>query len=69
MIAFKRFKDTSDALEATTAITDGKCGKTLRKLLKSTMEASSETEQLAVGDAKLGNMIKVGLIIILHIKR
>ncbi|CAD6184913.1 unnamed protein product [Caenorhabditis auriculariae] len=55
LVSFKKFKTTADAVEATSALTDGKINKTLKKLLKSAVE---EGEELAVGDAKLGNIIK-----------
>ncbi|KAK6010166.1 snoRNA binding domain protein [Ostertagia ostertagi] len=55
LIAFKKFKSTADAVESTCALQEGKMNKTLKKLLKGKV---SENEQLAVADAKLGNLIK-----------
>lgn len=55
LVSFKKFKTTAGAVEATSEITEGKLSKTLKKLLKSSVD---ETEKLAVGDAKLGNLIK-----------
>ncbi|KJH52961.1 snoRNA binding domain protein [Dictyocaulus viviparus] len=55
LVAFKKFKSTADAVEGACALQDGKLNKTLKKLLKSKID---ENEQLAVGDAKLGNLIK-----------
>ncbi|VDM84362.1 unnamed protein product, partial [Strongylus vulgaris] len=56
LIAFKKFKSTADAVECASSLHEGKMNKTLKKLLKGKVE---ENEQLAVGDAKLGNLIKV----------
>ncbi|CAO4360640.1 unnamed protein product [Caenorhabditis nigoni] len=55
LVSFKKFKTTAGAVEAASEITEGKLSKTLKKLLKSSVD---ETEKLAVGDAKLGNLIK-----------
>jgi len=55
LLAFEKFKDTAEAVESVTALTKSKFSKTLKKLLK---KAVTETEQLAVGDAKLGSLIK-----------
>ncbi|GMR53287.1 hypothetical protein PMAYCL1PPCAC_23482 [Pristionchus mayeri] len=55
LVSFKKFKTTAEAVEGATAIADGKLNKTLKKLLKSKVDAS---EKLAVGDAKLGALIK-----------
>ncbi|CAJ0604581.1 unnamed protein product [Cylicocyclus nassatus] len=55
LIAFKKFKSTADAVECTSSLHEGKMNKTLKKLLKGKVE---ENEQLAVGDSKLGNLIK-----------
>lgn len=56
LVAFKKFKDTAEALDGINHLNEGKLGKTLKKVLKSKME---ENENLAVGDTKLGNIIKV----------
>ena len=45
---------------ATTAAVEGKMSKSLKKLLKKLVVGEAQ-EQLAVADAKLGNVIKVGL--------
>ncbi|KAL6731003.1 hypothetical protein Aduo_001917 [Ancylostoma duodenale] len=55
LVAFKKFKSTADAVECTSSLHEGKMNKTLKKLLKGKVD---ENEQLAVGDAKLGNLIK-----------
>lgn len=55
LVQFKRFKSTVEAVESATALTDGKLHKTIKKLLKGKV---AEGETLAVGDAKLGNLIK-----------
>lgn len=54
---FEKFKDTTEALAATTAAVEGKLTKSLRKLLKKQV-ADGLQEQLLVSDAKLGNAIK-----------
>ncbi len=56
MIAFEKFKDTAEAVDSVAALTKSKFSKQLKRLLKKT---ASDTEQLAVGDAKLGSLIKV----------
>lgn len=50
---FEKFADTTAALEATTAATEGSVCKALKKMLKKHCD-----EQLAVADAKLGSAIK-----------
>lgn len=55
LVSFKKFKDVADALESTNKVSEGKISKTLKKALK---EKANEHENLAVGDAKLGNLIK-----------
>uniref|UniRef100_A0A914S221 RRM domain-containing protein n=1 Tax=Parascaris equorum TaxID=6256 RepID=A0A914S221_PAREQ len=55
LVAFKKFKDTAEALDGINHLNEGKLGKTLKKVLRSKME---ENENLAVGDTKLGNIIK-----------
>ncbi|XGW21646.1 hypothetical protein V3C99_004543 [Haemonchus contortus] len=55
LVAFKKFKSTTEAVESACALQEGKINKTLKKLLKGKI---NESEQLAVGDAKLGNLIK-----------
>ncbi|KAK6044912.1 NOP5NT domain protein [Cooperia oncophora] len=56
LVAFKKFKSTAEAVESACALHEGKMNKTLKKLLKGKV---GENEQLAVGDTKLGNLIKV----------
>lgn len=58
LVTFKRFKDTTDALEATASMLEGKLGKDLKKMLKKHASAELQ-EKLAVADAKLGSLIKV----------
>jgi len=54
---FKKFEDTTEALAAATASIEGKMSKSLKKLLKKV--ASNELqEELAVADAKVGNLIQ-----------
>ncbi|XP_034007023.1 nucleolar protein 58 isoform X1 [Trematomus bernacchii] len=54
---FEKFQDTTEALAAATAMTEGKIGKSLKKLLKKVV-AKEAHEQLAISDAKLGGVIK-----------
>lgn len=58
LVSFKRFKSTVQAVESATSLQEGKLNKTLKKLLKDVVDG----EQLAVGDAKLGSLIKVCLV-------
>ncbi|XP_065655468.1 nucleolar protein 58 isoform X2 [Hydra vulgaris] len=54
---FKKFEDTTEALSAVTASIEGKMSKSLKKIMKKV--ASKEMhEELAVADAKIGNLIK-----------
>jgi nucleolar protein 58 len=55
LVAFKQFKDVSDAMKNINHVLNGKLGKTLKKVLKANVEAE---EELAVNDSKLGNIIK-----------
>lgn len=52
--AFNKFENTADALSAATLLIDSKPSKGLRKFLR----AHCEGETLAVGDSRLGNIIK-----------
>ncbi|KAL1021699.1 hypothetical protein UPYG_G00016780 [Umbra pygmaea] len=54
---FEKFQDTTEALAAATALTEGKVGKSLKKVLKKIV-AKDAHEQLAISDAKLGGVIK-----------
>ncbi|XP_077958495.1 nucleolar protein 58 isoform X1 [Gasterosteus aculeatus] len=54
---FEKFQDTTEALAAATALTEGKIGKSLKKVLKKVV-AKDAHEQLAISDAKLGGVIK-----------
>ncbi|XP_041936949.1 nucleolar protein 58 isoform X2 [Alosa sapidissima] len=54
---FEKFQDTTEALAAATALTEGKIGKSLKKVLKKVV-AKEAHEQLAITDAKLGGAIK-----------
>merc|ERR1712141_859091 len=57
---FKKFMDTVDALESTTALIDGKMSNGLKKMLEK-VYAKDAHEKLAVADAKLGQSIKSAL--------
>jgi len=54
---FEKFQDTTEALAAATAMTEGKIGKSLKKVLKKVV-AKDAHEQLAISDVKLGGVIK-----------
>ncbi|KAK3611773.1 hypothetical protein CHS0354_014124 [Potamilus streckersoni] len=54
---FKKFEDTTEALAAATAAIEGKMSKSLKRLMKKVI-AKEAHEELAVADAKLGNVIK-----------
>eukprot|EP00002_Diphylleia_rotans_P039153 TRINITY_DN900_c0_g1_i2.p1 TRINITY_DN900_c0_g1~~TRINITY_DN900_c0_g1_i2.p1 ORF type:complete len:567 (-),score=190.71 TRINITY_DN900_c0_g1_i2:361-2061(-) len=58
--AFHKFDDTTEALEAATALVDGELGSTLKKFLKKQIvgKDGGAAETLAVADAKLGGLIK-----------
>ena len=53
--AFDPFKDSDDAIKATTSLLEGKLNKKLKKLISKELE---EGEQLAVADTKLATIIK-----------
>ncbi|KAM3721307.1 Nucleolar protein [Dirofilaria immitis] len=55
LISFKKFKDTAEAVENVTRLSEGRLTKALKKILKGKLH---EDEMLAVGEVKLGNMIK-----------
>lgn len=54
---FEKFKDTTEALAAATAMVEGKVSKTLKKTLKKLVDEDVQN-QLLVADAKLGSAIK-----------
>lgn len=54
---FEKFADTTEALAAATALTEGKVSKTLKKTLKRLVDEDVQN-QLLVADAKLGSAIK-----------
>lgn len=58
-MSFRKFKDTAEAVENVTRLAEGKLTKALKKALRGKLETG---EQLAVGEVKLGNMIKVSII-------
>ena len=55
---FNKFKNTADALKATTKLVEGKLGSSLKKFLKKEVIEKGLEETLAVADAKLGGSIK-----------
>lgn len=58
LTAFKSLNLTFFRIAAATAAVEGKMSKPLKKLMKKVI-ASDAQEELAVSDAKLGNVIKV----------
>lgn len=54
---FRKFEDTTEALAAATASIEGKMSKSLKKLMKK-IAGKEITEEMAVADAKIGNIIK-----------
>jgi nucleolar protein 58 len=56
---FKKFENTTEAMQAAVAIVDGKLDKNLKKLLKH----SAKGDVLGVADSKLGNIVKEKLSI------
>lgn len=54
---FKKFEDTTEALAAATASVEGKMSKSLKKLMKKVLSKDIQ-EEMAVADAKIGNVIK-----------
>jgi len=61
LVAFDKFDNTAEALEAVAKLLEGTPSKGLRKFLK----ANCVGETLAVADSKLGNIIKEKLVCIL----
>jgi len=61
--AFHKFKDTKDAMEACTELTEGTVGKSLKKFLKRNIVDAGLEENLAVLDKTLGGAInkKLGI--------
>lgn len=61
--AFHKFKDTKDAMEACTDLTEGTVGKSLKKFLKKNIVDAGLSENLAVLDKTLGGNItkKLGI--------
>jgi len=55
---FMKFEDTTEALAAATAATEGKMGKQLKKFLKDNIISKEVQDELAVSDAKVGQVIK-----------
>eukprot|EP00163_Fabomonas_tropica_P026757 TRINITY_DN502_c0_g5_i1.p1 TRINITY_DN502_c0_g5~~TRINITY_DN502_c0_g5_i1.p1 ORF type:complete len:509 (-),score=209.35 TRINITY_DN502_c0_g5_i1:213-1739(-) len=55
---FSKFEDTTEALEALSALEEGKLPDQLKKFLKKQIVKKELQDELAVQDAKLGNIIK-----------
>eukprot|EP01010_Urceolus_cornutus_P003670 NODE_527_length_1572_cov_282.619829_g400_i0.p1 GENE.NODE_527_length_1572_cov_282.619829_g400_i0~~NODE_527_length_1572_cov_282.619829_g400_i0.p1 ORF type:complete len:480 (-),score=171.87 NODE_527_length_1572_cov_282.619829_g400_i0:131-1519(-) len=58
LLAQHLFKNSSEAVEATTALMNSELHSSLKKFLKKSIEGAQLEEQLAVQDAKLGGLIK-----------
>lgn len=58
LLAFKKFKDTKDALSAATALMESTLDKGLKKFLKKNIVDKEISEQLAVSDKALGGLLK-----------
>ncbi|CAD5206297.1 unnamed protein product [Bursaphelenchus okinawaensis] len=59
LVSFKKFKDVNEALKASTSVADeSKLGKTLKKLIQ---KVATDGDEMAVGDSKLGSLIKENL--------
>lgn len=56
LVSFKSFKTVTEALNSYNGITEGTLPKTLYKALKKQVD---DAETIAVGDTKLGGIIKV----------
>lgn len=56
LVSFKSFKTVNEALDSYNVISEGHLPKNLYKALKKQMD---DTEAIAVGDLKLGSIIKV----------
>jgi len=63
LAAFHKFKDTKDAMEACTELTEGTVGKSLKKFLKKNIVDAGVADNLAVLDKTLGGNInkKLGI--------
>eukprot|EP00730_Choanoeca_flexa_P008686 TRINITY_DN12520_c1_g6_i3.p1 TRINITY_DN12520_c1_g6~~TRINITY_DN12520_c1_g6_i3.p1 ORF type:complete len:492 (+),score=199.49 TRINITY_DN12520_c1_g6_i3:73-1548(+) len=55
---FHKFEDTTEALAAAAALTEGKLSKSLKTFLKDSIISKDIQDQLAVPEAKLGTVIK-----------
>lgn len=58
LINFKKFKDTTEALAAASALVDGSLDDSLKKFLKKSIVKAGLKDKLAVADAKLAGLIK-----------
>lgn len=63
LTAFSKFADTKAAMEAATELTEGACGKSLKKFLKKNMVDAGLADKLAVLDKTLGTNVnkKLGI--------
>ncbi|CAK5040341.1 unnamed protein product [Meloidogyne enterolobii] len=59
LVSFKRFKSIAEAVNNATNISEGKLSKSLKRILKKSVE--EEGEKLAVADTQLGTLIKNSL--------
>mgnify|MGYP006095661347 FL=1 len=56
--AFKKFKDTKDAMKSVEKLLNGKVSKTLQKFLEKNIVQKDIEEELMVADKKLGKAIQ-----------
>ena len=61
--AFKKFKDTKDAMKSVEKLLEGKVSKTLQKFLEKNIVQKDIEEELMIADKKLGKTIteKLGI--------
>ena len=62
LVTFKPFKSIAEAVKDAAAISDGKLSKTLKKILRKSVE--NQGEKLAVEDTQLGKIIKVFFVLV-----
>jgi len=58
MVAFKKFKDTKEAMQSVEKLIHGKVSKTLQKFLEKNIVQKEIEEELMVADKKLGKAIQ-----------
>lgn len=61
LIDFQKFKDTTEALAAASALVDGSLDDTLKDFLQRSIKKAGLKDSLAVADSKLAGLIKDNL--------